>query len=143
MVLDKSGSMGNYNRLDRLKKAASRFIKFDIKDGTPLGVVQFSSSAKIIHLVTPIKDSNRNYPINKINNLSAEGGTCLGDGLLKGLKALKDYDKRDGGVMIFLTDGEFQCNGGPNIPQVINRIVAQNVRVVTIAFSNNADPNIE
>ena len=45
--------------------------------------------------------------------------------------------------MIFLTDGEFYCAGYPNIPDVIDEIAAQEVRVVTIAFGASADKNIQ
>ena len=69
--------------------------------------------------------------------------TCLGLGIRKGLQALKDFGMETGGGAIFLTDGQFACKGGENIQDVIDDVVAQNVRFCTIAFGESADPAIE
>ena len=151
MVLDASMSMGENqyhpDRRNRLKKAAARFITYGIENEVPLGVVKFSANTpdetKIIYPVTPITDENRQDAIKSINDIELSLQTCLGDGLLKGLEALSDFDQDDGGVMFFLTDGKFKCDDGPTIGDVIEDVVKQNVRVITVAFGDKAGPDIE
>ena len=82
--------------------------------------------------------------INKVNRLSANGGTCLDEGLLKGMDVLQNGGVEAGGVLLFLTDGiQAYCDGtherpgwGPHggIPGVIDTIAGAGIRVVTIAF---------
>ncbi len=43
LVLDRSGSMDSYGRMDRLKQAAVKWIQLKIQDGSYLGIVSFSS----------------------------------------------------------------------------------------------------
>jgi len=147
MVLDFSGSMAWFSRVERLKQAVKRFIQFDIENEVPVGVVRFSAissdSTYIVQEITPVTEENRNNITDKVDKLTALGGTCLGSGILKGLEAFTNYNQAEGGVMIFLTDGIFSCEGGPDIAAVIDKVVNQNVRVVTIAFGKSADKNIE
>jgi len=61
------------------------------------------------------------------------------------LKTLRRGGVPTGGVMMFLTDGEFACKNQDDvstIKDVIPEVKRQGVRVVTIAFSNNADPDL-
>ena len=41
-----------------------------------------------------------------------------------------------GGVMLFITDGEFECDGGTELtdPTLQQEIIDSGVRIVTIAF---------
>ena len=41
LCLDKSGSMKDHNRMDRLKQSSTRWIKYDLAEGNKLGVVHF------------------------------------------------------------------------------------------------------
>ena len=41
LVLDKSGSMDNEHRMERLKQSSTRWIKYDLEEGNKLGVVRF------------------------------------------------------------------------------------------------------
>ena len=41
LVLDKSGSMDDENRMERLKQSSTRWIKYDLEEGNKLGVVRF------------------------------------------------------------------------------------------------------
>ena len=96
--------------------------------------------------VDPVTDANRDSVVQTISNITAGGGTCINAGLTEGLKALKAYDNTTGGVMILLTDGEYACNGSKvwsTFDSDLAAIKGQGVRVITIAFSNNADDKIE
>jgi hypothetical protein len=41
LVLDVSGSMDDFDRINRLKQSATRWIRHDITDGTLLGITSF------------------------------------------------------------------------------------------------------
>ena len=155
MVLDVSGSMDDNCgpgtaadcefRITRMVQASKRWVEYDIKDGVPLGLVTFSSKDNIKELLSlkAMDGSYRQTFKDELDKLKADGGTCMGDGLLKGLDTLKQGGVTNGGVILFLTDGEFTCDGGiQTLDEVIPDLKAQGVRVITIAFSDNADENI-
>ena len=147
MVLDTSNSMRNFDRIGRVKQAAKRFLQLDINDKVPVGIVQFSALGKdetrIVQEIVPITDENRPGILDLIDGLTLHIDTCLGNGLKMGLQALENYGILSGGVLIFLTDGRYYCTNGLTIDEVIEDIVARHVRVITIAFGDKAQPNIE
>jgi hypothetical protein len=117
-----------------------------VDDGTPLGVVKFNSVANTVSVfdITELSSENRDDAMKAINGITLAGQTCLGDALLKGLSERKGYgDGEDGGVMLFITDGGFACKGHPNILDVIDHVIKQKVRVITMAMSNSADTTLE
>ena len=85
LVLDRSGSMMDNERMDRLKQSTIHWIQYDVADGTQIGITSFSSDSKVDKTLTRVDESNRNEFVNVINNLRPEGGTCLGLGLMKGM----------------------------------------------------------
>jgi uncharacterized protein YegL len=141
MVLDVSGSMADFDRIRRMKDSAIRWVTYDLKDDTPLGIVKFSSNAETIFNLTNISNQTRTEVIAILQSLSANGGTCLGEGLKKGLETLRLGGVDHGGVMIFLTDGQQSCDGA-DIPDVIDVVENQGVRVIAIAFGTSADSRI-
>ena len=42
MVLDRSASMDDFSRLDRLKQSVSRWLKLDVQEGSFVGITSFS-----------------------------------------------------------------------------------------------------
>ena len=114
----------------------------------PGGVVRFSgpseSDTYVAHDIVAVDSEEvRQEIIELIFEMTLTVNTCLGQGIRKGLQALKEYGMETGGGAIFLTDGEFYCDGGESIEDVIEGVVAQNVRFCTIAFGKSADPAIE
>ena len=85
LVLDRSGSMESESRMDRLKQSSTRWIEYDVTEGTQIGLTSFSTSASMDKNITKVDDSNRQEFIDTINDLLPNGGTCLGDGLMKGM----------------------------------------------------------
>jgi hypothetical protein len=85
LVLDRSKSMLDASRMDRLKQSSIRWIQYDVAIGTNIGLTSFSTSASMDKDITKVTDSNRQEFINTINALNPNGGTCLGDGLMKGM----------------------------------------------------------
>ena len=72
-------------RLDRLKQSSTRWIQYNVADGTQIGITSFSSQSSVDKTLTRVDDSNRNDFANVISNLRPNGGTCLGSGLMKGM----------------------------------------------------------
>jgi Mg-chelatase subunit ChlD len=144
MVLDVSGSMKDSNRIGRMRDATVRWVSHDVKDDVPLGIISFSSQAQELFPLQKISQENRPDIYKILQGLVANGGTCLGAALKKGLATLKNGGVERGGVLIFLTDGKQDCDGPDksDIPNVINDVVAQGVRVLAIAFGISADPRI-
>ena len=96
--------------------------------------------------VAPITNDSRNATIDTIDGLTVHLWTCIDRGIRKGLDALKKYDDSNGGVMILMTDGAYACPDTENWPSFesdLNATKEQDVRVITMAFSNNADQRIE
>jgi len=143
-VLDVSGSMDG-DKISRMKQGVRSVMtsNIDYQKNTGIGVVSFSSSADIDHEVVPIStDGARDEIIDTVDNLRAGGSTSLGSGLSKGLEALENYGLQKGGALVFLTDG-MQSSGYLGIQDVIDEVVSREVRVCTVAFGKDADPDIE
>ena len=87
LVLDRSGSMdqNNNHRMDRVKQSSTRWIKYDVANGTEIGITSFSTDTSINQDLKKVTDNNRNDFVNAINSLEAKGGTCLGTGLMRGM----------------------------------------------------------
>ena len=71
--------------MERLKQSSTRWIEYDVTEGTQIGLTSFSTSASMDKDITKVTDINRQEFINTINALAPNGGTCLGDGLMKGM----------------------------------------------------------
>ena len=115
-VLDKSSSMDDFERWIRLQQSTSRWLKYDVNDGSYVGIVAFSGNlgdASIVNVadMTQITNDTRYELIEKVNDpsLFPNGGTCLGWGVLEGLDVLAQTSPH-GGNMIFITDGKFEVS---------------------------------
>ena len=148
-VLDNSGSMyeDDTTRSVRMKQGVERFmlVDVDLTKQFSVGVVKFSDDATILKDVVKIDNEKvRQEIIDSVNDLTEDGGTCLGYGIYRGLEALKKSGLDQGGSAIFLTDGQQSCDeSNSTIQEAIQTVVDQNVRVCTIAFGPKADPNLE
>lgn len=117
LVIDTSGSMdwdveGNetyYNskkRLTIMKKVAGEFVdkfKKDINDNkVKIGLVKYSSKGSVVHQI----NNNFNQIKNTINSneLTADGGTNIGDGLRKAYHMLDNSNGSDK-YIVLMTDG--------------------------------------
>lgn len=148
LVLDRSKSMREHDRMTRLKQSSIKWVKYDIKDGSYLGITSFSSSASEQKPLTKIDSGSRGRLVAAINGLNANGGTCLGNGLMQGMDTLNgEDDSSSGGVIVFITDGEQECDGSWALdiddPKVLNRVMKTKVRIITVAFGRSSDSKIE
>uniref|UniRef100_A0A0P5N6L4 Calcium-activated chloride channel regulator 4, 30 kDa form n=1 Tax=Daphnia magna TaxID=35525 RepID=A0A0P5N6L4_9CRUS len=138
LVTDVSGSMDSYDRITRLNEAARRWIKYDIAEGTSLGIVKFSTSATMLSDLTVVNDNTRQQLMDKVPN-HTEGGTCIGCGLQIALDILEPGGK--GGVIVLVTDG--LENEYPYIEDMYPQLIDAQVQVVSIAFGDDAEDEIE
>lgn len=112
LVLDSSGSMGDYNKLTDLKAAARDLVNTLMTDGTnQVGVVEFGTNVKRTHKLT----TNKNNVNRFINRMSADGGTNIQQAIESANTILKDGKRNDAQqIVIILTDGVptfFNYNG--------------------------------
>ncbi|ELK38744.1 Calcium-activated chloride channel regulator 4 [Myotis davidii] len=107
LVLDKSGSMGGYNRLNRMNQAAKYFLLQVVENGTWVGMVHFDSTANIKHeLIQIISTNERNMLLNSLPT-AAGGGTSICRGIDAAFQVIsKRYSQLDGSEIVLLTDGE-------------------------------------
>ena len=68
-----------------------------------------TGKVKTEYSLTAVDDKSREEMINTVVGLSALGGTCLHLGLEEGMRALESGGVKEGGVIIFLTDGQQHC----------------------------------
>ena len=158
-ILDYSNSMQNQpeeasknqRRIARMKRGIKRFmeVEVDLNMGLPMGVVSFSSikETRIDHEIIQITDAlSRDKIVDTVFGLQCHGQTCLHTGIQKGLEALKNFNLPSGGTAIFITDGGQYCSDDGVkdwLAEIIDEVLAQNVRFCTIAFSSAADPFLE
>ena len=85
LVLDRSTSMNDESRMERLQQSSTRWIEYDVPIGTNLGLTSFSDKASKDKNLTKVEDANRQEFVDIINGLRPNGATCLGLGLMKGM----------------------------------------------------------
>lgn len=116
-VLDTSGSMSDYTRfnngsvrkINALKSVSKDFLtKFKDRSNLQIGIVEFNDAAHTpISLRSPLDETL----MDEIDDLSAGGGTNVGDGIRVAYHMLKDYNdideshKEANKYMILLMDG--------------------------------------
>ncbi len=145
LVIDRSGSMGDFNKLPSAKTAARLFTdviqKFDM-----LGVVSFSDDATEEFPLTIVPDQDDSGGVRaaaqaQINGLSPTNRTSIGDGLDKGQSMLAaGGDPDHEWFMVLLSDGI------QNEPlywnDVRSSIVASGTQVLAIALGQDADEEL-
>jgi uncharacterized protein YegL len=122
-VVDKSGSMEG-PRMDRSKAAINHVIDALLAPMDRIGVVAFSSSVSIISSLDFATDIPTLH--NRVNNIVAEGGTNIHQGLLEALHQF-DHDVTTDPtrqrLVILLSDGEH--NEGPLVISEFSSLCSQ------------------
>ncbi len=104
LVIDNSGSMAEFNKLERVKTALKTFVK-QLRPTDVLSIVKFSSDAQTI--IPAQRVETIDFILQKISEIRTEGGTNINAGLMLGFKEvekrinMKEYAHR----VILLTDG--------------------------------------
>ena len=92
LVVDRSGSMGDFGKMNSAKQASRLFVD-SWRTGDKIGVESFSDTPSIdmnlTDWTTAPAGGSRQTAFDKINALSVGGATAIGDALLKGWDELK------------------------------------------------------
>lgn len=133
LAIDVSGSMRAADvaptRLGAAQAAARDFVK-DMPPGIRIGVVAFSTEARLVQ--PPV--AGREEIIRAIDSLQAQEGTAIGSGILASLKALAwpAAVRADAATaVVLLTDG--QNSHGPDPLEAARLAARLGVRVYTVA----------
>ncbi|XP_057570833.1 calcium-activated chloride channel regulator 4 [Hippopotamus amphibius kiboko] len=135
LVLDKSGSMGNYNRLNRMNQAAKHFLLQIVENGSWVGMVHFDSTANIkSNLIQIISSSERKKLLESLPT-TASGGTSICNGIKSGFQVIRNaYFQIDGSEIVLLTDGE-----DSSAKTCIDEVKQSGAIIHFIALGPNAD----
>ncbi|KAJ1171270.1 hypothetical protein NDU88_003135, partial [Pleurodeles waltl] len=120
LVLDTSGSMGSYNRINRLQQASELFLLQIIEEGSKVGIVSFASSAYITSELRQIMNDNVRKTLVSYLPKTASGGTNICAGIRKGFEVNGRSGYTDGTELVLLTDGEDGSNTAGCFPDVKN-----------------------
>lgn len=102
LVIDRSGSMGDNNRMVRAKEAAEKFVSTLLPaDNTHIAIVSFASDVTINQPLT----NNVSSLNNAIDGLQAKGGTFTQAGI-KQAEAILANSNADVKNIVILSDGE-------------------------------------
>lgn len=105
LVIDRSGSMGQANKLVQAKNAAKNFIDVVARqsENAQIGLVTFSTDSSLASPLT----TDYNSVKNKVNALTANGNTCQECGIREANKEISSHG-RPGvkKVIVMLTDGQ-------------------------------------
>lgn len=135
VVIDRSGSMNDFNKLQSAKDAARLYID-SWRANDQIGVASFNEDARI-DLQLGNYSTERNNALNAINGLASGGDTSIGDGAQIGMQNLIDrgapsnpwsvmllsdgIENRDIRIADFLNNYNARRNANPaqKVPQVI------------------------
>nr|XP_048309633.1 calcium-activated chloride channel regulator 1-like [Myodes glareolus] len=106
LVLDKSGSMTNDDRLNRLNQASKLFLLQTVEQGSWVGMVTFDSAAYVKSELKQIKSAADRDLLTKSLPTVSSGGTSICSGLQAAFTVIKKKYPTDGSEIVLLTDGE-------------------------------------
>jgi len=145
LVIDRSGSMLDYDKIDAAKNAARAFVDHT-NVGDMIGVVSFASSAgpaPDYPLTTVTGDPEWDVAKAAVNGLTASGMTALGQGALLGYNQIIASGQADHDwAMALLSDGMENVAPYWGDAAVSGVIVPSRVMVHTVALGRDADRNL-
>jgi uncharacterized protein YegL len=104
LVLDKSGSMAGYDRIDKLKLALIEYVN-RLRSEDILSIIAFDDYQKIILSAQKV-GTGKNKIKDAIERIYADGGTDIYKGLIYGYQeVLKNYRKGSINRVVLLSDG--------------------------------------
>ncbi|MFK8182536.1 MAG: VWA domain-containing protein [Phormidesmis sp.] len=143
MVIDTSGSMNDHNRLTAVQTAL-RSASRHINPGNQVGLVTFSDRPTIRIPLAPYTELEQKRLFTAIEQLQADGGTALYDGLAVGLAELMEkqaLDPEGQFYLLLLTDGK--RNRGLHLKKLESVIKESGVRVYPIAYGDVNQSQLE
>ncbi|XP_066357466.1 uncharacterized protein [Miscanthus floridulus] len=152
LVVDTSGSMGWYNRLDKVKRAMKGILRGDWLPGTGkkgdawvreadwVSIITFSDTAQVKLDMKPLSVHGKKLD-EIVDGLQAGGWTNMQDGLEKAVKVIEDLKKNPINkfhipAIILLSDGA-ENNGSKAMDVDVSRVL-----VDTIGFGSKHDDKV-
>ncbi|XP_056379201.1 calcium-activated chloride channel regulator 1-like [Hyla sarda] len=135
LVLDTSGSMANFNRIERLYQAADVFLTQIIETGSYAGMVTFSTAAVIKSNLIQIQGDAERQKLKGLLPVKGIGGTDICKGLLAGIQVNKGrFGSSHGTEVLLLSDGEDNYDTNLCFQQIIESGV-----IVHVIFLGSAE----
>lgn len=120
-LIDVSGSMSDYNKLDLLKKAF-RLLVHQLRPDDRVAIVVYAGASGIVLESTP--GHKKEKILGVLNHLEAGGSTAGAEGIELAYQiAEKHFLKKGNNRIILATDGDF--NVGPSSEDVLIRLIEQ------------------
>ncbi|CAL4152215.1 unnamed protein product, partial [Meganyctiphanes norvegica] len=129
MVLDYSGSMDDFDRVMKLKRTAQRWLLHDVAEESSVAIVKFSISSTLVSKLTKIRGKSSRKKLADLIDTNTGDSTCIGCGLQL---AIRELQGKDNPVILLVTDGKE--NQEPYINEMLEYLVKNGIRVVTVAF---------
>ncbi|XP_066479415.1 calcium-activated chloride channel regulator 1-like isoform X2 [Tiliqua scincoides] len=139
LVLDVSGSMGLYDRINRLRQAVELFLLQIIETGSWVGIVTYSDSAEIKTPLQQIVSDSARISLTTFLPTTASGGTSICSGVHAGFKVfLEKFNNTEGYEMVLLNAGE-----DSSIGSCFTEVEKSGSKIHTIALGPSAARELE
>ncbi len=137
LLIDKSGSMNNNNKMENAKKAAIQALS-KISKKTEIGVMSYSGGCGETFPIVADFSQNTAYLTQQIQTIQAGGGTPMSPAMLQANAYLQKHGHGKSGLIILLCDGQNNCP--PNEVDAAKQIFTRQIPVKTaslqISFPN-------
>jgi len=141
LVIDVSGSMDSFERIDNAARAAKNFVDRTEQDSY-IAVVSFDDEASTEKELTEITDdASRTSIKDEIPTDDSGGTTSIGAGMQKAKGLLDASTHNLNKVMVLITDGEE--NEDPRIATVLPTVVAANIKVYAVGLGAASDTQLQ
>jgi len=117
-VIDVSGSMGEYNKMEMAKLAVRRSINL-LEENSMFGVIAFSSSPRVITSLCMVTSTTKEMADERVKRLSPNGGTYMSAAMEEVLQMIKGLSNMMVHVQ-FVTDGQNDSSDNRNLEQVLD-----------------------
>ncbi len=138
LVLDHSGSM-NGRPLETVKQAAQRLVD-RLSPGDRISIVVFDHKAKVL-----VPNQEIDNPISikaQINQLRADGGTAIDEGMRLGIEELAKFKKDTISQAFVLTDGENEHGDNNRCLKLAELAASYSLTVNSLGFGDRWNQNI-
>lgn len=140
LILDHSGSM-NGRSLETVKTAACLLVD-RLTPQDRISIVVFDHRAKVLVPNQLIADQDRSAIKQQINKLTADGGTCIDDGLRLGIEELAKGKNDTISQAFLLTDGENEHGDNERCLKFARLAASYNLTLNTLGFGDNWNQDV-
>jgi Mg-chelatase subunit ChlD len=142
LALDVSGSMHG-QPIEHVIRSSERIVDL-LAEGDAVGVVAFSSEARVVAPLRRLDAAARRRLQGEVRKLQAEGGTNISAGMSCGASLFPPRSAGEQQILLLLSDG--QPNVGPSTPRALaseaGQIRARNIAVSTLGYGAQHDENV-